>query len=157
MSNAPSFCTASLLTLAVAVAQSLGAQTSAPPAGIAGCYRLTIGQWSHPLSVNAAYHAIPAVIHLRAVPASRGGWTVSPDIAYPRPGDFPGMPRWVVRADTIDVAWSDGHQVTTVRLPMTNRMVGTGIAIVRSDANEFGSDRPHASVVAQRVSCGTLR
>lgn len=61
----------------------------APAPTIPECYRLIRGEWSRPLGVNARYHALPAVIRLDTMPASRGGWVVSPDVAFPIPNHYP--------------------------------------------------------------------
>ena len=139
-------------------AQALGAQsTPLSTAAVPRCYHLRQGEWSRSLGVNARYHALPAVIRLDTARAARGGWTVTPDIAFPTPNHFPGTPRWMRHADTIEIVWSNGYQGTTVRLgsPEGNDLRGT--VTVSSDANEFGTDIPHASIVARPVSCAELR
>jgi hypothetical protein len=123
---------------------------------VVGCYHLSRSDWSRALGVNARYHALPASIRLDTVRAARGGWTVAPDIAFPNANRFPGTPRWVFHADSIEIVWSNGYQVTTVRLSVTGGDELRGSATVSSDANEFGTDLPHASVVARRTSCADL-
>lgn len=73
--------------------------------------------------------------------------------AFPNASFFPGTPRWTRQADSIVIVWSNGYQVTTVRLGATQEDELRGTATVGSDANEFGMDPPHASIVAPRVSC----
>lgn len=142
------------LGLGVLFVQTLGAQsTPVPSPAVPRCYRLIRGEWSRSLGVNARYHALPAVIRLDTARAARGGWTVAPDIAFPSPNHFRGTPRWMRQADSIEIVWSNGYQGTTVRLGPPEGSELHGTAIVRSDANEFGTDIPHASIVAHRVSC----
>jgi hypothetical protein len=145
------------LGLGVLFGPTLGAQSTPGPAPAgARCYRFIRGEWSRSLGVNARYHALPAVIRLDTVRAARGGWTVAPDIAFPTASHFPGTPRWIRQADSIEIVWSNGYQVTILRLggPEGGELRGT--ATVRSDANEFGTDLPHASIVARPVSCADL-
>lgn len=130
--------------------------TTLPRPTTVQCYRLTLGNWSRSRGVNARYHELPAVIRLDSVAAARGGWRVTPDIAFPTGGDYPGMPRWTHHADSIEIAWSNGFQATTIRLRATQEDELHGTASVFSDANEFGSDPPHASVAASRVSCAAV-
>jgi hypothetical protein len=149
--------TLACLGVATLFAARLAAQsTSVPAPGAPRCYRLVRGGWSRPLGVNAQYHALPPVIRLDTTPASRGGWTVAPDIAFPTPNRFPGTPRWTVRADSLEILWSNGFQVTTVRLDVTDSAQLRGTVSIGSDANEFGSNPPHATILARRVSCAEL-
>jgi hypothetical protein len=92
------------------------------------CYRLSVGEWSRPLGVNAAYHAIPPIVRLDTVPVADDGWSVAPDIAFPTGGRFPGMPRWTQQGDSIRIVWSSGYQGTTVRLGPWRREDLRGIA-----------------------------
>lgn len=117
------------------------------------CYQLSQSEWSRPLGVNAAYHAVPAMVRLDTVPAGHDGWAVAPDIAFPTGNHFPGTPRWTQREDSIDIVWSNGYQVTTVRLGPSRAGDLRGTVTVRSDANEFGTDLPHASIVAHPAPC----
>lgn len=128
----------------------------APAPTIPECYRLTRGEWSRPLGVNARYHVLPAVIRLDTMPASRGGWMVSPDIVFAFPNHYAGTPRWLRKADSVEILWSNGYEVTTVRLGTDKGNELSGIVTVRGDANEFGTDLPHASIIARRVSCAEL-
>ena len=135
-------------------APCLGAQgtpTAAPTE--TRCYHLSHGEWSRPLGVNAAYHAIPAMVRLDTVPAAHGGWVVVPDLAFPNDNHFPGMPHWTQQADSIGIVWSNGYQVTIVRLGPSRGEELRGTATVRSDANEFGTELPHASIIARRTTC----
>src|ERR1035437_373913 len=141
--------------LAASVSGALGAQTVAPsaPAEFAGCYRLALGKWSHPLGRNEAYHALPSSIRLDTVAGERGGWKVSPDIAYPTRSSMRWMPRWAMRGDTAAVVWSTGFQVTSMNLTTSGRTELRGVATVGSDANEFREGVPVAEVVATRIAC----
>ena len=137
---------------------SVTAQTAIPraPAAFVGCYKITLGAWSR--TVNAPeFHAIPARVRLDTALASQGGWKVSPDIAYPFPSRYPGTPRWIVTQDTVEIMWSNGFQPTTLRLGRHGDWELRGQAVVRSDANEYGTDLPHAAVVAERVVCAPAR
>ena len=134
---------------------SLFAQTASPraPAEFVGCYDLALGAWSRPLGINAAYHGIPPTVRLDTAAATRGGWRVSPDIAYPHPSRFPGTPRWTATQDTVVIVWSNGFQATTLRLGRHRTQELRGQVIVGSDANEFGTDLPRAEIVARRIEC----
>jgi hypothetical protein len=138
---------------AVLLTTRLIAQRPAATPAIAGCYRVLLGQWSRDLGVNAAYHVVPTLIRLDTTVAARGGRVVTPNIAFPRASSFPGTPRWVVTADSVEILWSSGYQTTTLRLDISAPDSLRGIATVGSDANEFGADVPRAAVVAHRVSC----
>ena len=145
-----------LIALATMLAPaSLFAQraTRHPPPGIAGCYKLTIGEWSRPLGANAGYHAIPGIVRLDNARAMRGGWRALPDISYPTPNRLRGTPSWTAPRDTIEIMWSNGFQSTTLRLGRRGAKELRGSAIVWSDANEFGTDLPRARVTARRVAC----
>jgi hypothetical protein len=144
-----------ILVASTLASASLCAQTasSRAPAAFVGCYDLTLGAWSQSLGVNAAYHIIPSTIQLDSAPATRGGWRVSPDIAYPHPSRFPGTPRWTAAQDSVDITWSNGFQVTKLRLGRRGTEELLGQAIVGSDANEFGTDLPRAEIVARRIPC----
>lgn len=142
--------------LALAVASRPGyAQATAAeaPASLAGCYELSLGTWSRPLGVNAAYHKLPLTMRLDTVGAARGGWVLRPDIAYPSGNRFPGTPRWTATADSVVLTWSNGFQSTLVRAARRHSGDLIGVAIVGSDANEFGNDLPRAAVVARRTAC----
>jgi hypothetical protein len=134
--------------------RSLGAQRAQVGApSVPRCYRLAQGEWSRPLGVNARYHTLPVMVRLDTARAGREGWKVAPDIDFPTPSHFRGTPRWTRQGESIEMLWSNGYQVTTVRLSPSGGDELRGTAIVRSDANEFGSDLPHASIVARRISC----
>jgi hypothetical protein len=124
-----------------------------PPDSIPGCYELVLGRWSRPLGVNGAYHQLPATVRLDTVAASRGGWVLHPDIAYPSEKRLQGFPRWLATPDSIELSWSNGFQATTVRLRRARVGDMVGLAEVWSDANEFGSDVPRAPVRARRTDC----
>lgn len=147
-----------ILVAPMVASASLFAQTASPraPAEFVGCFDLTLGTWSRPLGINAAYHAIPATIRLDTAAAARGGWRVSPDIAYPHPSRFPGTPRWTATQSSVEITWSNGFQSTALRLARYGTRL-RGQAIVASDANEFGTDLPRAEVVARRIACVRTR
>jgi hypothetical protein len=143
-----------ILVAPMLASPSLLAQTASPraPVEFVGCYELTLGAWSRPLGINAAYHAIPATVRLDTAAAARGGWRVSPDIAYPHPSRFPGTPRWTATQSTVEITWSNGFQSTALRLARYGTRL-RGQAIVGSDANEFGTDLPRAEIVARPIAC----
>lgn len=141
----------------IALASMLGpapvsAQTRRAPPGIAGCYRLVVGEWSRPLGNIAAYHVIPSIVRLDTTRAMGGGWKALPDIRYPTPNRLRGTPSWTAPRDTVEILWSNGAQSTTVRLGRRAKEL-RGSASVRSDANDFGADPPRARVVARKVGC----
>jgi hypothetical protein len=147
-----------LLVAPMLAPASLSAQAAASraPAAFAGCYAIALGSWSRP--VNAPeFHAIPTTVRLDTVAASRGEWKVSPDIAYPYPSRFPGTPRWKVAQDTVEIVWSNGFQPTILRLGRYDSNELRGRAVAESDANEYGTDLPRATVVAMRVACAPPR
>jgi len=128
-----------------------------PPAGIAGCYKVTLGEWSRSLGTSAGYHAVPSLVRLDTARAMRGGWRALPDIAYPTPNRLRGTPSWTAPRDTIEIMWSNGFVATTVRLGRRGTKELRGTATVWSDANEYGTDLPHARVVATRTPCTPAR
>lgn len=130
-------------------AQSPGTRVRPLPA----CYRITIGQWTPELGVNAAFHAVPSKVRLDTLPAARGGWIVTPDIEYPISRRMQGLPRWTLSSDTVVITWSTGFQSTTLRLRHVTSTKLRGAAVVWSDANEFGSNPPHADVTARQIQC----
>lgn len=98
------------------LALPLAAQSRSAPLEVAGCYALAVGPWSRPLEGDPRYHALPDTVRLDTVTAEHGGWRLHPDIAYPGGGRFPGRPRWLMKGDSIDLAWSNGYQPTVVSL-----------------------------------------
>jgi len=142
------------LFVVAALPVRLWSQSNAPIAP--RCYRLTQSAWSRSLGVNAAYHVLPAVIRLDTVRAAHGGWRVAPDIAFPGGSHFPGTPRWAQHADSIEIVWSNGYQVTTLSLGASRGGDRRGVATARSDANEFATDVPHATIEARRTTCAGL-
>ena len=144
-----------ILVIPILASASLRAQTPSlrAPGQFVGCYDLALGAWSRPLGINAAYHVIPATVRLDTAIAARGGWKVSPDIAYPHPSRFPGTPRWTATRSTVEITWSNGFQMTALRLSRYGAQELRGQAIVGSDANEFGTDLPRADIVARRITC----
>lgn len=151
-------CMLASLGILALLAQAGGAQdTSAPAPGAPRCYRLIRGEWSRPLGVNAQYHAFPSFVRLDTTRAEWGGWMVEPDIAYPTSTHLAGSPRWTWQADTLEIVWSNGFQSTTVRLVKGEVEELRGTVTIWSDANEFGGDLPHASMLARPVSCALVR
>jgi len=140
---------------ATLVTQSLKAQATqiACQRSIAGRYSVTLGEWSRPIGTNGPYHAIPPEITLDTASAAGTGGRVSPDIKYPFPSHFPGVPRWTLSHDTIQVVWSNGFQPTILNLVQKDANTLQGEAVVRSDANEYGNNPPHAEVTARRIAC----
>jgi hypothetical protein len=136
-----------------APATRLMAQAPRTATAITGCYHVQLGPWSRSFGVNAAYHAIPSVIRLDTVAAAGGGYVVAPNISFPRGRAFPGTPRWIIRADSLQIFWSSGYQTTTLRLAITASDSLRGFATVGSDANEFGTDLPRADARARRQPC----
>ena len=147
-----------ILVALLSASPTLFAQSASPraPAEFVGCYELALGPWSRPLGINAAYHVVPATVRLDTAVAARGGWRVSPDIAYPHPSRFPGTPRWTATQSSVEITWSNGFQLTGLRLARYGTRL-RGQAIVASDANEFGTDLPRAEVVARRIECVPTR
>ena len=120
---------------------------------VAGCYNLTVGDWS-PVDINAAYHRIPPLIHLDTARAAFGrGRVLKPNITYPYHGAMPGTPNWNITGDTLRLVWSNGFQPTIVKL--ANRdSVRAGEAIAESDAHPMPPPPlPRAPVLARRTPC----
>jgi hypothetical protein len=126
--------------------------TSAPVA-ISGCYSISLGVWSRSLGANAAYHELPTMVRLDTIALERGGWRLTPDIEYPSSRRLSGLPRWIMRGDSIEMTWSNGFQPTWIRVVQTLPNELRGEAEVGSDANEFGNNPPRAPVHARRVRC----
>jgi hypothetical protein len=122
-------------------------------ADVAGCYALTVGEWSQPLRESTAFHLLPSVIRLDTAAASRGGRLVSPDISFPAGHTMRGTPRWEIIGDTIRVLWSNGFSPTTVWLGRSGDHL-EGRAEASSDARQSGKPNwPRAKVVARPASC----
>jgi hypothetical protein len=135
-----------------ALAQTVSKAPATASHTVAGCYELTVGEWS-PADRNPAYHRIPRRIRLDTLPASRdGGWVLSPNIAFPYHGAFPGTPRWSLVADTLRFLWSNGYQVTIVTLQQQGSL-WTGEAVAESDERVAGAPLPRAQVAARRTAC----
>jgi len=143
---------ASALTLVISV-QVADAQVPSLPGSLAGCYELSLGAWSRPLGVNAAYHKLPSKIELDTIAAAHVGWVLRPDMAFPSANRFGGMPRWAARGDSVEMVWSNGFQATTLRVRRSSPVEFEGQAVVWSDANEFGNDLPRAPVNVRRTPC----
>jgi hypothetical protein len=117
------------------------------------CYRLQADRWSPPLGGDSVFHVVPAVIRLDTLPATHGGWRVEPNNAFLNgaAAAFPGTPRWLVVADSIEIVWSNGYAVTTVRLGPERSGVRRGTAVARSDA--VSATPPHTTVHARLAAC----
>lgn len=142
-----------LASLVAAAGLPVSAWSQADTPGAPRCYRLIQSEWSRPLGVNAAYHVIPEVVRLDTASAPDGSRAAAPDIAYPTPSRARGMPRWTHRGDSIQIVWSTRFQATTIRLGPSQGDDLRGTATVFSDANEFGTDLPRATIDAKRTSC----
>jgi hypothetical protein len=140
-----------LVAASASQAQTSGASPTADVRAAAGCYAVTVGAWSPP-DPNPAYHRVPPRIRLDTTPTSRkGGWVLSPNIAYPYHGAFPGTPAWSLSGDTMRLLWSNGFQTTSVTLVRTDS-VWTGDAVAGSDA-VTGAPPPRAHVTIRRELC----
>jgi len=118
-----------------------------------GCYALEIGEWNPPLQGDRGFHNLPHAVRLDTALASRGGRVLAPDISYPFPHHFPGVPYWTIRGDTISMVWSNGFTPTIVWLTKVNDKL-EGYAQAQSDAIPPGKPNwPRASVVARRTKC----
>lgn len=99
-----------------------------------GCYTLNVGAWSRPLRGDSVFHTLPQLVRLDTTSGSRGGRVLSPNISFPYPRRFPGLPRWQIVGDTINMLWSNGFSPTIVRL----RKIDGGRWICRLRAKFFG-------------------
>jgi hypothetical protein len=142
------------LSVGVAAAPLAGQSRTAAPAGFAGCYTLSLGAWTRPPGGDARYHAVPPVVHLDTLPVEHAGWQLRPNIAYPHGSRVPWPPRWLVKGDSVELAWSNGFQPTV--LSLARRADGSlrGRAVALSDAEVAGEPPPpRASVTARRAAC----
>jgi hypothetical protein len=120
---------------------------------VSGCYFLVVDDWDGPLRGDSAYHAFPKMLSLDTTRASRGGRVLSPDISYPVPHHFPGVPRWEILGDTVRLVWSDGFSPTLVWLRRMDDHL-EGYAEARSDVIPPGEPKwPRAAVKAFRTKC----
>jgi hypothetical protein len=137
-------------------ASALGAAQNSRPGhdAIAGCYRLEVGDWTPQLTPGDVDHLLPTLVRLDTTAAASGGKTLSPSIAYRPSGlKFPGFPRWDIRGDTVEMAWSNGFTPTVVRLSKAGGKF-EGYAEARSDiALPPGVSWPRAPVAARRAEC----
>jgi hypothetical protein len=145
-----------VLACALAFALPCSAQTPDEIRNTAGCYALTVTEWSPP-DRNAAYHRIPHFIRLDTVQATSGRrWLLSPNIAYPYHAGM--QPTWRFLADTMALVWSNGLQLTIVKLTRTDS-AWTGEAVAESDDHPIPEEPlPRAHVTALPKPCAdTLR
>jgi hypothetical protein len=131
---------------------SRGLAAQSAPLGFAGCYHLEIGKWSPPLAQGDRFHAVPHTIELDTVTVAHG-WYVTPDISWPTSGRAPMLPHWSVRADSLEIQWSNGFTPTTLRLKSVHVGELSGAAIARADAVPPDVVWPAAPVTARRVAC----
>ena len=145
-----------LLILCVAFAQTLPGQPAPLDyRRVSGCYNLIVGDWNYPRRVALAFHALPQLVRLDTTVASRGGRVLTPNISYPFPRPFRGLPSWDISADTVTMIWSDGFSPTFVRLGRVGDHL-EGWVEARSDAIPSGDpDWPRAPVVARRARCAS--
>jgi hypothetical protein len=120
-----------------------------------GCYALEIGEWNPPLQGDRGLHNLPHAVRLDTTLASRGGRVLTPDISYPHPHRFPGVPYWTIRGDTIRLVWSNGFTPTIVWLTKVDDVL-KGYAQAQRDAIPPGKPNwPRASIIARRTKCKT--
>jgi len=140
------------LSLGVATVPLRGQSRTPPPVDFAGCYALTLEPWSRPVGGDARYHAVPSLVQLDTLPVDGGGRQLRPNIAYPHGHRLPA--RWLMKGDSVELAWSNGYQPTVVSL--VRRADGSlrGRAVGLSDAQVAGEPPPpQARVTARRVAC----
>lgn len=131
---------------------SASAQVPTEIRDVAGCYSLTVSDWSPVIGSNSAYHRIPTTVRLDTVRSTFApGWALSPNIAYPYGRGLP--PTWRIAADTLRLVWSNGLVPTYVMLVRTDS-VWTGEAIAESDDHPIpAAPLPRARVTAGRHAC----
>lgn len=145
-----------VLVFSLAAASAIHAQTVIAPLNAdvraaAGCYALTVSEWSA-ADRNATYRRIPPRVRLDTTPASRrGDWVLSPNIAYPYPGA--ATPRWMLSGDTLRLQWSDHFQSTEAAL-MREDSLWIGEAVAKSDAAPVPAPpAPRARMSLRRGAC----
>ena len=143
----------SLVAASAIKAQTGGASASAEVRAAAGCYTLTVSEWSRP-DINAGYHRIPPRIRLDTTPSSpRGARVLSPNIAYPHQPTFRATPFWMLSGNNMTLEWSNGFQSTIVTLVRQDSL-WVGEAVAESDALPMPpSPDPRAHVTARQVAC----
>jgi hypothetical protein len=120
---------------------------------VSGCYALEVGDWNRPLGGDRGFHTLPQSVRLDTTLASHGGRVLSPDISFPYPHRFPGVPRWQIIGDTVHMLWSNGFTPTIVRLTRKADYL-EGFADAQSDAIPPGNPNwPRALVIARRIKC----
>jgi len=120
---------------------------------ISGCYFLVVDDWDRSLQGDSVYHTFPRMVSLDSTPATRGGRVLAPDISYPFPHHFPGVPRWEILRDRVRMIWSNGFSPTLISLRRVEDHL-EGYAEARSDAIPAGEPKwPRAAVKAFRTKC----
>ncbi|HWH51900.1 MAG TPA: hypothetical protein VN651_10195 [Gemmatimonadaceae bacterium] len=135
---------------------ALAALTSPPTAASRArpiCYRLHVESGSSTFGPRDHLHGLPPIVRLDTMPAGHGGWRLQPNIAFTPPAAFPGTPAWTVVGDSIELVWSNGDAVTTLRLGGERNGVRFGTATARNDVVVPDSTRPRARVRAIAVAC----
>ena len=142
------------LTLFSLLAKTVGAQAGALSYPlVSGCYFLVVGDWDPSLQGDNGYHAFPRMVSLDTSRASRGGRVLTPDISYPSPHRFPGVPRWEILGDTVRMLWSNGFSPTLISLRRVDDHL-EGYAEALSDAIPAGKPKwPRAAVKANKTKC----
>jgi hypothetical protein len=148
MQRRHAFALALLAGHAFPLARSAGQQPSTRPS-LAGCYAIAHSQWTPSLGGDSVYHRIPKQVKLDTIRATQDGWRIEPDIAYPRPNRFPGMPRWTVEHDSLVLAWSNGYSPTRVTVALGSEPM-RGVALALNDVN---GPVPHAEGRLTRIAC----
>jgi hypothetical protein len=148
---------AMMLVAALFVTAAHRARGQAAPASIAGCYTVTIGNWSPGLGGEAPFHSIPSAVRLETTPAEGGsGWRLSPDLEYPGAEAMPGTPSWQMVGDGVQLVWSNGFTPTVATL---TRVPGKGLvgeAVAETDAEPTPAPpRPRTRVVLEPRPCGS--
>ncbi len=144
----------SLVALAL-FASGLTAQSTPSIASVAGCYTITLGEWSGPFpSGSADYHQPPATFRLDStLRASRQGYyTVTSAPLTPAIRRL--VPGWRLRgADTVSLHWSTGFAGVNLRLAVRgDTLRGTA----RAFQDVIGPTQPTANAVAIRISCNRI-
>ncbi len=153
-----SFAASLVLGAALVVGAAPALAQSSPPspsqvATLAGCYTLTRVPWSRPFS-DSTLHKLPQTVSLDTATIQNGGRRLRPNIPYPNGGRLPGMPRWRLNGDTVDIVWSDGFVPTVVKLVRVDDGTLSGRAVALTDAHYTNEPPPpDAEVTLRRTTC----